>query len=76
MTKKIKIKKAYIFAFAFVVLVVLLAISGTKSSKTDAKYFTELDSDATTAHVAKWDIKGVTKRDGKSINLAAGFSKN
>ena len=57
------------------VLVVLLAISGTKSSKTDAKYFTELDSDATTAHVAKWDIKGVTKRDGKSINLAAGFSK-
>lgn len=75
MTKKIKIKKAYIFAFAFVVLVVLLAISGTKSSKTDAKYFTELDSDATTAHVAKWDIKGVTKRDGKSINLAAGFSK-
>ena len=41
MTKKIKIKKAYIFAFAFVVLVVLLAISGTKSSKTDAKYFTE-----------------------------------
>lgn len=75
MTKKIKIKKAYIFAFAFVVLVVLLAISGTKSSKTDAKYFTELDSDATTAHVAKWDIKGVTKRDVKSINLAAGFSK-
>lgn len=75
MTKKIKIKKAYIFAFAFVVLVVLLAISGTKSSKTDAKYFTELDSDATTARVAKWDIKGVTKRDGKSINLAAGFSK-
>lgn len=75
MTKKIKIKKAYIFAFAFVVLVVLLAISGTKSSKTDAKYFTELDSDAITAHVAKWDIKGVTKRDGKSINLAAGFSK-
>lgn len=75
MTKKIKIKKAYIFAFAFVVLVVLLAISGTKSSKTDAKYFTKLDSDATTAHVAKWDIKGVTKRDGKSINLAAGFSK-
>ena len=75
MTKKIKIKKAYIFAFAFVVLVVLLAVSGTKSSKTDAKYFTELDSDATTAHVAKWDIKGVTKRDGKSINLAAGFSK-
>lgn len=75
MTKKIKIKKAYIFAFAFVVLVVLLAISGTKSSKTDAKYFTKLDSDATTARVAKWDIKGVTKRDGKSINLAAGFSK-
>lgn len=75
MTKKIKIKKAYIFAFAFVVLVVLLAISGTKSSKTDAKYFTELDSDAITARVAKWDIKGVTKRDGKSINLAAGFSK-
>lgn len=75
MTKKIKIKKAYIFAFAFVVLVVLLAISGTKSSKTDAKYFTELDSDATTARVAKWDIKGVTKRDGKAINLAAGFSK-
>ena len=57
------------------VLVVLLAISGTKSSKTDAKYFTKLDSDATTARVAKWDIKGVTKRDGKSINLAAGFSK-
>lgn len=75
MTKKIKIKKAYIFAFAFVVLVVLLAISGTKSSKTDAKYFTELDSDAITARVAKWDIKGVTKRDGKSINLAVGFSK-
>ena len=75
MTEKIKIKKAYIFAFAFVVLVALLAISGTKSSKTGAKYFTELDSDATTAHVAKWDIKGVTKRDGKSINLAAGFSK-
>lgn len=75
MTKKIKIKKAYIFAFAFVVLVVLLVISGTKSSKTDAKYFTKLDSDATTARVAKWDIKGVTKRDGKSINLAAGFSK-
>lgn len=75
MTKKIKIKKAYIIAFAFVVLVALLAISGTKSSKTDAKYFTKLDSDATTARVAKWDIKGVTKRDGKSINLAAGFSK-
>ena len=54
MTKKIKIKKAYIIAFAFVVLVALLAISGTKSSKTDAKYFTKLDSDATTARVAKW----------------------
>lgn len=75
MINKIKIKKAYVFAFAFVVLIAMLAVSGTRSSKTDAKYYTELDSDATTARVAKWDIKGVTKRDGKSINLAAGFSK-
>ena len=75
MINKIKIKKAYVFAFAFIVLIAMLAVSGTRSSKTDAKYYTELDSDATTARVAKWDIKGVTKRDGKSINLAAGFSK-
>lgn len=75
MINKIKINKAYIFTFVFLVLISILVVSGTKSSKTDAKYVTKLDSDATNARVAKWDIKGVTKKDGKSINLAAGFSK-
>ncbi|MGM9898979.1 MAG: hypothetical protein ACI32E_00190 [Bacilli bacterium] len=69
-------KKKYLFlVLIFVVVLVLSFFMNVKTSTTIAHYRSDLDA-SDYARIAKWDVRSVSKKNGESILLDAGFNDN
>ncbi len=66
-------KKYIILVLIFGLVLALSFCFKINTSTTTAHYRSDLDA-TSTARVAKWDIRSVTKKKGESIQLDAGFS--
>ena len=56
-----------------VIALFLILVASSMKNGTNAKYNSRVDMDSST-RVAKWDVKGITKKNGQNINFEAGFS--
>lgn len=69
-------KKKYLFlVLIFVIVLIMSFFMNVKTSSTIAHYRSDLDA-SDYARIAKWDIKSVSKKNGESILLDAGFNDN
>ena len=55
--------------------IMLFCLADFEKNSTRAAYHTEVGNTAHT-RVAKWDITGVTRKEGKQIDMSAGFAQN
>lgn len=69
-------KKNYLLIVVFIVVVILVVVSFQfKPSTSVSSYRSEMNGNAG-ARVAKWQVTGVTKKNGESISLDVGFKDN
>lgn len=69
-------KKKYFILVALFTVILLIAISSNfKQSTTVSRYRSELNG-SSSARVAKWNITSLTKKNGQSVSLDAGFNEN
>ena len=67
------IKDKWIFIVFVLVVTVILSISGNiNQSTSNARYRSEISGDDET-RVAKWDVTTISKKDGATLDLEAGF---
>ena len=67
------IKDKWIFLVFVLVVTVILSISGNiNQSTSNARYRSEISGDDA-ARVAKWDVSTISKKDGATLSLDAGF---
>ena len=70
------LKEKWIFLVFVLVVFGILSISGNfKQSTSSAKYRSEISSNGDSARVAKWDVSTISKQNGATLDLAAGFTK-
>ena len=69
------LKEKWIFLVFVLVVFGILSISGNfKQSTSSAKYRSEISGDDS-ARVAKWDVSTISKQNGATLDLSAGFKK-
>ncbi len=73
MVKKHQINFNKILITFGVIALFLILVASSMKNGTNAKYNSRVDMDTST-RVAKWDVKGITKKNGQNINFEAGFS--
>lgn len=73
MVKKHQINFNKILITLGVIALFLILVASSMKNGTNAKYNSRVDMDSST-RVAKWDVKGITKKNGQNINFEAGFS--
>ena len=73
MVKKHQINLNKILITFGVIALFLILVASSMKNGTNAKYNSRVDMDSST-RVAKWDVKGITKKNGQNINFEAGFS--
>ncbi|MBR2891756.1 MAG: hypothetical protein IKC22_05255 [Bacilli bacterium] len=70
------LKDKWIFLVFVLVVTIILSVSGNiNQSTSNAKYRSEISSSDETARVAKWDISTISKQNGATLDLDAGFAK-
>lgn len=70
-------KNKYLIVVALFVVIFLITIScNFKPSTTISRYRSEINGSDSSARVAKWSINSITKKNGQSISLDAGFNEN
>lgn len=69
-------RKKYLLLVVFAIVAILVSISTTFGpSKSVSSYRSEINGESN-ARVAKWKVTGVTKKNGQSLSLDAGFKAN
>lgn len=69
-------KKSCLLIFVLIVVIVLIAISFQFKPSTSVSSYRSQINGSIDARVAKWNVFGVTKKNGESISLEVGFKDN
>ena len=68
------LKDKWTFLVFVLVVAVILSVSGNiNQSTSNARYRSEISSEEDAARVAKWDVSTISKKDGATLELDAGF---